>query len=290
MKITVAATQMTCSWEIEENITKAKKIINDAANKGANIILLQELFQTPYFCIEYDEKIFRLAKPFDDNSLLKEMSDIAKKLQVVLPISYFEKENNVYFNSIAVIDSDGTILGNYRKSHIPDGAGYLEKYYFNPGDTGFRVWNTKFGNIGVGICWDQWFPEAARIMALKGADMLFYPTAIGDEPRMSQYDSSQAWQRVMQGHAAANVISVVASNRIGFESVKGQTNGFYGKSFICDRTGKILSEASRDKEEIITAEIDTEEDHLFRRNWGLFRDRRVDLYKELLTLDGKIKD
>ena len=290
MKITVAATQMTCSWEIEENITKAKKIINDAANKGANIILLQELFQTPYFCIEYDEEIFRLAKPFDDNSLLKEMSDIAKKLQVVLPISYFEKENNVYFNSIAVIDSDGTILGNYRKSHIPDGAGYLEKYYFNPGDTGFRVWNTKFGNIGVGICWDQWFPEAARIMALKGADMLFYPTAIGDEPRMSQYDSSQAWQRVMQGHAAANVISVVASNRIGFESVKGQTNGFYGKSFICDRTGKILSEASRDKEEIITAEIDTEEDHLFRRNWGLFRDRRVDLYKELLTLDGKIKD
>jgi len=290
MKVTVAATQMTCSWEIEENISKAKKIINDAANKEANIILLQELFQTPYFCIEYDEKIFRLAKPFKDNVLLKEMAEISKKLKVVLPISYFEKENNAYFNSIAVIDSDGTILGNYRKSHIPDGAGYLEKYYFNPGDTGFKVWKTKFGNIGIGICWDQWFPEAARIMALKGADILFYPTAIGDEPRMSQYDSSEAWQRVMQGHAAANVMPVVASNRIGFESVKGQTNGFYGRSFICDRTGKILSEASRDKEEIITAEIDTEEDHLFRRNWGLFRDRRVDLYKELLTLDGKIKD
>ena len=218
MKVKVAATQMSCSWEIEENITKAKKIINDAANKGANIILLQELFQTPYFCIEYDEEIFRLAKPFDDNSLLKEMSAIAKKLQVVLPISYFEKDNNAYFNSIAIIDSDGTILGNYRKSHIPDGIGYLEKYYFNPGDTGFKVWNTKFGNIGVGICWDQWFPEAARIMALKGADILFYPTAIGDEPR-SQYDSSGAWQRVMQGHAAANVMPVVASNRIGFENV-----------------------------------------------------------------------
>lgn len=289
MKVTVAATQITCSWEIEENITKAKKIINDAANKGANIILLQELFQTPYFCIEYDEEIFRLAKPFDDNSLLKEMSDIAKKLQVVLPISYFEKDNNAYFNSIAIIDSDGTILGNYRKSHIPDGIGYLEKYYFNPGDTGFKVWNTKFGNIGVGICWDQWFPEAARIMALKGADILFYPTAIGDEPR-NQYDSSGAWQRVMQGHAAANVMPVVASNRIGFETVKGQTNGFYGKSFICDRSGAILSEASKDKEEIITAEINIEEDHLFRRNWGLFRDRRVELYKELLTLDGKIKD
>ncbi len=290
MKVTVAATQMTCCWEIDENISKAKKIINDAANKDANIILLQELFQTPYFCIEYDEEIFRLAKPFKDNVLLKEMAEISKKLNVVLPISYFEKENNAYYNSIAVIDSDGTILGNYRKSHIPDGAGYLEKYYFNPGDTGFKVWKTKFGNIGIGICWDQWFPEAARIMALKGADILFYPTAIGDEPRMSQYESSQAWQRVMQGHAAANVMPVVASNRIGFESVKGQTNGFYGRSFICDRTGKILSEASRDKEEIITAEIDTEEDHLFRRNWGLFRDRRVDLYKELLTLDGKIKD
>jgi N-carbamoylputrescine amidase len=289
MKVTVAATQITCSWEIEENISKARKIINDAANKGANIILLQELFQTPYFCIEYDEEIFRLAKPFDDNSHLKEMSDIAKKLQVVLPISYFEKDNNAYFNSIAIIDSDGTILGNYRKSHIPDGIGYLEKYYFNPGDTGFKVWNTKFGNIGVGICWDQWFPEAARIMALKGADILFYPTAIGDEPR-SQYDSSGAWQRVMQGHAAANVMPVVASNRIGFETVKGQTNGFYGKSFICDRSGAILSEASKDKEEIITAEINIEEDHLFRRNWGLFRDRRVELYKELLTLDGKIKD
>ena len=289
-KVKVAATQMSCSWEIEENITKAKKIIHDASDQGANIILLQELFQTPYFCIEYDEKIFRLAKPFKDNAIINEMSAIAKKLNVVLPISYFEKENNAYYNSIAVIDSDGKILGNYRKSHIPDGAGYLEKYYFNPGDTGFKVWDTKFGKLGIAICWDQWFPEVARIMTLKGADILFYPTAIGDEPRMSEYDSSFAWQRVMQGHAAANIISVVASNRIGFESVKGQTNGFYGKSFICDRTGEIIAEASRDKEEIIIAEIDIEEDHLFRRNWGLFRDRRVDLYKELLTLDGKIKD
>jgi len=289
-RIIVAATQMSCSWELKDNMTKAKKIIHEAAKKGANIILLQELFQTPYFCIEYDEKIFRLAKPFENNEVINEMSEIAKRLNVVLPISYFEKGNNAYYNSIAVIDSDGKILGNYRKSHIPDGAGYLEKYYFNPGDTGFKVWNTKFGKIGIGICWDQWFPEVARIMTLKGADILFYPTAIGDEPRMSKYDSSFAWQRVMQGHAAANVVSVVASNRIGFESVQGQTNGFYGKSFICDRTGEIITEASRDKEEIITAELDIEEDHLFRRNWGLFRDRRVDLYKELLTLDGKIKD
>ena len=289
MKIKVAATQMSCSWKIEENISKAKILIDQAAKKGANIILLQELFQTPYFCIQYDEEIFKLAQTFDNNKILDEMSKIAKDLNVVLPISFFEKDNNAYFNSIAVINADGNILGKYRKSHIPDGPGYLEKYYFNPGNTGFKVWETKFGKIGIGICWDQWFPEAARIMALKGAEILFYPTAIGDE-LMSKYDSSSAWQRVMQGHAAANVMPVVASNRIGSETVKDQTNGFYGKSFICDRTGNIISEASKDKEEIIIAEIDIEENHLFRRNWGLFRDRRVDLYKELLTLDGKIKD
>ena len=289
MKIKVAATQMSCSWEIEENISKAKILIDQAAKKGANIILLQELFQTPYFCIQYDEKIFKLAQTFDNNKILDEMSKIAKDLNVVLPISFFEKDNNAYFNSIAVINADGNILGKYRKSHIPDGPGYLEKYYFNPGNTGFKVWETKFGKIGIGICWDQWFPEAARIMALKGAEILFYPTAIGDE-LMSKYDSSSAWQRVMQGHAAANIVPVVASNRIGSETVKDQTNGFYGKSFICDRTGNIISEASKNKEEIIIAEIDIEENHLFRRNWGLFRDRRVDLYKELLTLDGKIKD
>ena len=286
MKIKVAATQMSCSWELSENIEKAKKIVNSAAKDGANIILLQELFQSPYFCIEYDEKIFELAQTFEESILIKEMSEVCKKLNVVLPVSYFEKSNNAYFNSIAVIDSDGSVLGNYRKSHIPDGIGYLEKYYFNPGNTGFKVWNTKFGKIGIGICWDQWFPEVARIMVLKGADVLFYPTAIGDEPR-SKYDSSGAWQRVMQGHAAANIVPVVASNRIGFEKVQSQTNGFYGKSFICDHTGLMLKEASRDKEEILIAEIDIDKNHLFRRNWGLFRDRRIDLYKDILTLDGK---
>jgi len=274
MKIKVAATQMSCTWEIEENISKAKKLIYEAAKEGANIILLQELFQTPYFCIQYDEEIFKLAQTYENNNVLKEMSSLAKELNVVLPISFFEKDNNAYFNSIAVINADGNILGKYRKSHIPDGPGYLEKYYFNPGDTGFKVWETKFGKIGIGICWDQWFPEAARIMALKGAEILFYPTAIGDE-LMSKYDSSSAWQRVMQGHAAANIVPVVASNRIGSETLKDQTNGFYGKSFICDRTGNIISEASRDKEEIIIAEIDIEDNHLFRRNWGIFRDRRV---------------
>ena len=289
MKIKVAATQMSCDWKIENNIKKSINLIEKAAEKGANIILLQELFQTPYFCIQYDEEIFKLAQPFENNTLIKKMSEVAKKYKVVLPISFFEKDNNAYFNSIAVIDSDGIILGKYRKSHIPDGAGYLEKYYFNPGDTGFKIWSTAYGKIGIGICWDQWFPEAARIMALKGAEVLFYPTAIGDEI-MSTYDSSDAWQTVMQGHAAANIMPVVASNRIGSESVKGQINGFYGKSFISNRSGKIIAEASKDQEEVILAEIDTEENHLFRRNWGLFRDRRPELYKEILTLNGEIKD
>ena len=289
MKIKVAATQMSCDWEIKNNVKKSINLIEKAAEKGANIILLQELFQTPYFCIQYDEEIFKLAQTFENNSLINKMSEVAKKHKVVLPISFFEKDNNAYFNSIAVIDADGKVLGKYRKSHIPDGAGYLEKYYFNPGDTGFKVWKTAFGKIGIGICWDQWFPEAARIMALKGAEVLFYPTAIGDEI-MSTYDSSEAWQTVMQGHAAANIMPVVASNRIGSESVKGQVNGFYGKSFICNRSGKIISEASKDKEEIIVAEIDTEENHLFRRNWGLFRDRRPELYKEILSLNGETKD
>ena len=289
MKIKVAATQMRCDWEIENNLKKSINLIEKAAEQGANIILLQELFQTPYFCIQYDEEIFKLAQTFENNSLINKMSEVAKKHKVVLPISFFEKDNNAYFNSIAVIDSDGKVLGKYRKSHIPDGAGYLEKYYFNPGDTGFKVWKTTYGKIGIGICWDQWFPEAARIMALKGAEILFYPTAIGDEI-MSTYDSSEAWQTVMQGHAAANIMPVVASNRIGSESVKGQVNGFYGKSFICNRSGKIIAEASKDKEEIIVAEIDTEENHLFRRNWGLFRDRRPELYKEILSLNGETKD
>jgi N-carbamoylputrescine amidase len=289
MKIKVAATQMKCDWNIENNLQKAIRLIEKASEQGANIILLQELFQTPYFCIQYDEEIFKLAQPFEKNALLIKMSKVAKKHKVVLPISFFEKDNNAYFNSIAIIDADGTILGKYRKSHIPDGAGYLEKYYFNPGDTGFQVWDTTYGKIGVGICWDQWFPEAARIMALKGAEVLFYPTAIGDEI-MSTYDSSDAWQTVMQGHAAANIMPVVASNRIGSESVKDQVNGFYGKSFICNRSGKIIAEASKNKEEVILAEIDTEENHLFRRNWGLFRDRRPELYKEILSLNGELKD
>ena len=288
-EVTVAATQMACSEDSRANIDKAKDLIRKCSSEGAQIILIQELFESVYFPCLNDPKNFELAKPFNNNPLLNEMSELAKELGVVLPMSFFEQDNNTYYNSLAMIDADGKILDIYRKSHIPDGPGYEEKYYFHPGNTGFKVFNTAFGKIGIGICWDQWFPEAARIMALKGAEILFYPTAIGDE-LMSEYDSSGAWQRVMQGHAAANIMPVVASNRIGSESVKGQVNGFYGKSFICDRSGKIIKEASKDKEEIILADIDTEENHLFRRNWGLFRDRRTDLYKEILTLEGKIKD
>ena len=288
-QVTVAATQMSCTRDSIANIENAKKLTRQAANDGAQIILIQELFESVYFpCLNKPEE-FTMAKPYKDNPLLQEMSVLAKELSVVLPTSFFEKDNNTYYNSLAVIDADGSISEPYRKSHIPDGAGYLEKYYFNPGDTGFQVWETKFGKIGIGICWDQWFPEAARIMALKGAEILLYPTAIGDE-LMSEYDSSDAWQTVMRGHAAANIMPVVASNRIGSESVKGQVNGFYGRSFICDRSGKMLAEASKDKEEVIIADVDTEDNHLFRRNWGLFRDRRPELYKEILTLNGKIKD
>ena len=287
MSVTVAATQMTCSWDLQNNIEKAINMVHKSADLGAQIILLQELFETPYFCIDTQNKHFDLAKTLSDQPTIKKMQAIAKDREVVLPISFFEKSGLVYFNSIVVIDADGSIIGHYRKSHIPDFPLYEEKFYFSPGDTGFRTFDTKFGRIGIGICWDQWFPEAARIMVLKGADILFYPTAIGNELR-SDYDSSDAWQRAMQGHAVSNIVPVVASNRIGVEEVQNQSNGFYGRSFISDHTGKILKEASRDKEEILIAEVDLEQNHLFRRNWGLFRDRRTDLYKELLSLDGKL--
>ena len=290
MKIKVAASQFqTIKGNIKENINKAINLADQAVAEGVNIFLLQELFQTEYFCSTQNAKFFDYAISSLDNELFSIFSNYCKKNNIVIPISFFEKQGQNYFNSLIVIDSHGELSEVYRKSHIPDGPGYNEKFYFTPGNTGFKIFKTEFGNIGCGICWDQWFPEAARIMALKGAEILLYPTAIGDE-LMSEYDSSDAWQTVMRGHAAANIMPVVASNRIGSESVKGQVNGFYGRSFICDRSGKMLAEASKDKEEVIIADVDTEDNHLFRRNWGLFRDRRPELYKEILTLNGKIKD
>ncbi|GLS27224.1 N-carbamoylputrescine amidase [Marinibactrum halimedae] len=277
---------MACSWDIHSNISKAEKLVIKAANAGANIVLLQELFETPYFCIEQNDKHFGLAKEYP-NELIYYFSELAKKLNVVLPISYFEKSNTVFFNSLCVIDANGEILENYRKSHIPNGPGYQEKTYFSPGDTGFKVWNTLYGKIGVGICWDQWFPEAARSMTLQGAEILFYPTAIGSEPHDQSIDSKDHWQRTMQGHSAANIIPIVASNRIGKERVNDTQIDFYGSSFITNETGATLQQADRSSESILLENFDLNEISQKRNEWNLFRDRRPDLYQNLLTLDGE---
>ena len=286
-EVTFAATQMACSKNSKDNIDKAVNLIESAAKKGANVVLIQELFETQYFCKDQKEELFELAKPFEDNPTIHLMSKVAKDNNVVLPISFFEKANKAHFNTIAMIDSDGTIMGKYRKSHIPDGPGYQEKFYFNPGNTGFKVWDTKFCKVGVGICWDQWSSEAAKIMALKGAEVILYPTAIGGEPdNNDDFDSSDMWQRAMIGHAAVNQVPIVASNRIGSEDGYEVSNFFYGRSFITDFTGEIKAEASRDKEEILIAKIDLDEAEGFRNSWGIFRDRRPDLYSALLDLDG----
>jgi N-carbamoylputrescine amidase len=286
-QITVAATQMACSADRAANIAHAETLVRRAAGDGAQIILLQELFETPYFCQDQIAAHFALATPLAANPAVRHFQPVAAELGVVLPVSFFERAGQGFFNSIAIIDADGTILGTYRKSHIPDGPGYTEKFYFSPGDTGFRVWNTKFARIGVGICWDQWFPECARAMALQGAELLLYPTAIGSEPQDTSIDSRDHWQRVMQGHAAANLMPLVASNRIGAETgMHGSTITFYGSSFIADHRGAKLAEAGRNDEAVLTAKFELDEIAAARASWGLFRDRRPDLYKVLLSLDG----
>lgn len=286
--VTVAATQMACGWNREENLARAEDLIRRAAARGADVVLLQELFETPYFCKEQKEDYFALAHPAEDHPTLIRMSRLAAELGVALPISFFERANNAFYNSLMMIDADGTSLGVYRKSHIPDGPGYQEKFYFAPGDTGFRVWNTRFGTLGVAICWDQWFPEAARAMAVLGAEILFYPTAIGSEPYDPDIDSRDHWQRVMQGHAAANVMPLVTSNRIGKEPGESCTVSFYGSSFIAGPAGEKVAEADRDHEAIITAGFDLDAIDKARTQWGVFRDRRPDLYRPLLTLDGRV--
>ena len=278
----VAATQMSCTWDREATLAKAEKLVREAASKGANIILLQELFETPYFCQRHDFEYMDLATTLEENPAVKRFQEVAKELDVVIPVSFFERAGNAAFNSIAIIDADGTVLGKYRKTHIPDGMPYAEKFFFTPGDTGFKVWKTKYATIGVGICWDQWFPEAARCMALLGAEILFYPTAIGSEPVL-QTDSKPHWQRCMQGHAAANIMPVVASNRIGHEVQKDSEMTFYGSSFIADETGGLVAEADRETEGVITAEFDLDAIAQKRREWGVFRDRRPEMYGTLLT-------
>lgn len=285
--VVVAATQFPCSSNTGENENRAEEIVRKAAEKGANIVLLQELFQSLYFCKDQKAELFELAFPLEGNPLISRFSALAAELRVVLPLSFFEKSNHAFFNSLVMIDADGSVLGLYRKSHIPDGPGYQEKFYFNPGDTGFRVFDTRFGRVGAGICWDQWFPESARCMALQGAEILFYPTAIGSEPQDSSLDSRRHWQRVMQGHAGANLCPLVASNRIGREEAESCSITFYGSSFIAGPEGEMLQEASRDQEEILLQEFDLDALRRKRAGWGIFRDRRPDLYGPIASLDGK---
>ncbi len=285
-RVTIAAVQMACGPESEVNLARAESFVRAARERGADIVLLQELFAHPYFCKDQDPAHFALARPLPGHPLIARMADLAAELGVVLPVSFFERANTCYFNSVAMIDADGRLLGTYRKSHIPDGPGYQEKYYFNPGDTGFRVWHTRAGTLGVGICWDQWFPEAARAMVLMGAELLLYPTAIGSEPQDPEYDSRDHWRRVIQGHAAANMVPIAVANRTGVETGRSCSLTFYGSSFVTDGRGAIVAEAPRDEEAVIVASFDLDGLARDRAAWGLFRDRRPNLYLPLLTLDG----
>jgi N-carbamoylputrescine amidase len=289
-QITVAATQFACTWDLPANADWAEALVRQAAGEGAGVVLIQELFAAPYFCITERTEYFRLAQPAEGHPLIARFSALARELGVVLPVSFFEKAGQAHFNSVAMIDADGRVLGIYRKTHIPQGPGYEEKYYFSPGDTGFRVWDTAMGRIGVGICWDQWFPECARAMALQGAEMLLYPTAIGSEPPSPGYDSQPHWEMVMRGHAAANILPVIASNRVGTETApEGTAVTFYGSSFIADHTGQLLAKAPRAGEAVITATIDLDAIADLRATWGLFRDRRPATYGAIATLDGRVR-
>jgi N-carbamoylputrescine amidase len=286
--VKVAATQMSCSSNKEDNIRKAEVLVREAAKQGAQIILLQELFETPYFCQKEKSDYYSYATELEENAAIKHFQKIAKELEVVLPISFYEKKNNARYNSLAVIDADGEVLGKYRKSHIPDGPGYEEKFYFNPGDTGFKVWKTRYAKIGVGVCWDQWYPEAARCMTLMGAEILFYPTAIGSEPQDGSIDSKDHWQTCMLGHAASNLVPVIASNRIGLEEDEDSSITFYGSSFIAGAQGNKIMEANRLEESVLVAEFDLDQLETQRIEWGIFRDRRPDLYKIITSSDGEL--
>lgn len=280
--VKVAVTQMSCSRNPEETLAKADRLVRQAAGKGAKIILLQELFETPYFCQLQKFEYLELAKPLGENPAVNHFRKVARELDVVLPVSFFERAGNTQFNSVAVIDADGEILGVYRKTHIPDGLPYAEKFYFTPGDTGFKIWDTKYGRIGVGICWDQWFPETARSLALLGAEILLFPTAIGSEPTLGK-DSRVHWRNVMVGHAAANMMPVIASNRIGKETEEESEMTFYGCSFIADNHGELVEQADDHTEVVLVHEFDFDALAKERREWGIFRDRRPEMYKTLLT-------
>ena len=285
-KLKYAGIQMSCSDSVQENIEKAERLVREAAKNGAKVILLPELFENRYFCQERNYDYYALAKTVQENDAVSHFKKIARELEVVLPISFYEKDGNVFYNSVAMIDADGTVLGVYRKTHIPDDHFYQEKFYFTPGNTGFKTWDTRYGKIGVGICWDQWFPETARGMVVQGAELLLYPTAIGSEPIL-ECDSMPHWRRCMQGHAACNIVPVLAANRYGVETVipsaanAGQKSSldFYGSSFVTDETGEVIYQASRDQEEIVYGESDLDAVAEMRNSWGLFRDRRPEIYR-----------
>ncbi len=281
-QLIAAAVQISCTDDVEANLDKLEHHVRAAARRGAQLVVLQELFEGVYFCMDEDKRHNVRARPLDGHPTVARMAALARETGTVLPVSLFERDGSRLFNTLVMIDADGKVLGHYRKSHIPDSPGYSEKLYFADGDTGFRVFETAAGKIGAGVCWDQWFPEAARAMVLMGAEVLIYPTAIGSEPSYPGWDSRDHWQRVMQGHAGANLTPVIAANRIGVE--KGETNEvvFYGSSFITDHTGAKLAEADRVSESVITAALDLDEIAAARRSWGVFRDRRPDLYQALL--------
>ncbi|HEX2100941.1 MAG TPA: N-carbamoylputrescine amidase [Candidatus Synoicihabitans sp.] len=289
MKTTVAATQFASTPDRAANLATAERLIRQAARQGANIVLIQELFETPYFCKEHNPSFFQVAMPIAENPAVRRFQDLARELNVVLPASVYECAGNTFYNSVAIIDADGSLMGTYRKAHIPESPGYHEKFFFSPGDTGFKVWPTRFGTIGVAICWDQWFPESARAMAVLGAEILFYPTAIGSEPQDLSIDSRDHWQRAMQGHAASNIMPLVASNRVGTEQGERWKVTYYGSSFIADHTGAKIKEARREGEAVLTATFDLDAIRDYRTAWGVFRDRRPELYGPIMTLDGHQK-
>ncbi|MFA5898793.1 MAG: N-carbamoylputrescine amidase [Hyphomicrobium sp.] len=281
--LTVGAIQTWYGHDLRDNIARTETFVREAAKRGAQVILPSELFQGIYFCTRQDPKWFTTAHPVAEHPCVQALTKLAGELRVVIPISFFEKDGPRYYNSIAIADTDGSILGIYRKSHIPDGPGYQEKYYFRPGDTGFKTWNTQAAHIGVGICWDQWFPECARAMALAGAEILFYPTAIGSEPYDESLDTHLQWQRAMQGHAVSNAVPIVAANRIGLEDNDGTQQKFYGHSFIADHRGEIVESLGAHEEGVLTHAFDLDELESYRADWGFFRDRRPDLYAKSIV-------
>jgi N-carbamoylputrescine amidase len=284
--VTLGAVQFSCGWDGGENIAKADRMIQQAAQQGAQVILLSELFETPYFCAVQDARFYDLARPLAGHPTVAHFQRLAAGLGVVIPVSLYERAGMALFNSVVVIDADGKIAGHYRKSHIPQAPGYEEKFYFSPGDTGFQPIETAYGKLGIAICWDQWFPEVARSLVLRGAEFLMYPTAIGSEPKTPDLDSMEHWRIVMRGHAGANMVPVVAANRVGRETTEGVSMTFYGSSFIADHRGALVAAADRESEQVLVHRFDLDECGDYRQDWGCFRDRRPDFYGALLTHDG----